>query len=621
MLKFNKVILHNFGSYGHTEVNLDNKGFCLVSGRNHYKKDNALSNGSGKSFLWSAICFALTGETIGGLTKNLKNINIEDDKNCFVTLEFCVGRDSYIITRIIEPKSDMKIFKNDVDVSGKGIRESEKRLGEFIPDLTKDLIASILILGQGMPNKFSSFSPSGRKELLEKLTKSDFMIEDIKNRVSTRLNALNIHQRELDDALLVNKTQLSPIDPEITNKLKELELENTIDYEAEISVLEDQIIKITSDLNTATAAVTQIEEKIEQINVELLEKTTKKSEMLNDEFNSYNIKFTELNTQKIQIQSQINALVKEVTRIKNIKDICPTCGQALIGVIKPSTENEEAEIARLNEQLTDLNTKIINCNTLHENYQLQINDTFKADLDSLNAALLNLKKDSNLQKNNVSDFTLFLGRTNEELSKLKLNKDIHLKKIEELSNKIEILKAQKEKLIATQTDLLEAKTEESKHLAVVKKIETLIKRDFRGYLLSNIIKFIDKKAKDLSEIVFGTRELNIYLDGNALDISYCGKMIEALSGGERTRVDLIIQFAIRDMLSTYLNITSNILVLDEVTDFLDKQSCAAVMQLIEKELNTVESVFIISHHAETLDLPIDSELHIIKNENGISEVY
>ena len=621
MLKFNKVILHNFGSYGHTEVNLDNKGFCLVSGRNHYKKDNALSNGSGKSFLWSAICFALTGETIGGLTKNLKNINIEDDKNCFVSLEFCVGKDSYIVTRIIEPKSDMKIFKNDVDVSGKGIRESEKRLGEFIPDLTKDLIASILILGQGMPNKFSSFSPSGRKELLEKLTKSDFMIEDIKNRVSTRLNALNIRQRELDDALLVNKTQLSPIDPEITNKLKELELENTVNYEVEISALEIQVTKITSDLNVANTAVTQIEEKIEQINAELLEKTTKKSEMLNDEFNSYNIKFTELNTQKIQIQSQINALVKEVTRIKNIKDICPTCGQTLAGVIKPSTENEEAEIARLNEQLTDLNTEIINCNTLHENYQLQINDTFKADLDSLNAALLNLKKDSNLQKNNVSDFTHFLNRANEELSKLKLNKDIHLKKIEELSNKIEILKEQKEKLIATQTDLLEAKTEESKHLAVVKKIETLIKRDFRGYLLSNIIKFIDKKAKDLSEIVFGTRELNIYLDGNALDISYCGKMIEALSGGERTRVDLIIQFAIRDMLSTYLNITSNILVLDEVTDFLDKQSCAAVMQLIEKELNTVESVFIISHHAETLDLPIDSELHIVKNENGISEVY
>ena len=77
MLQFNKVILHNFGSYGHSEVQLGSKGFCLVSGQNNYKKDNALSNGSGKSFLWSGICFTLTGETISGLKSNLKNINID----------------------------------------------------------------------------------------------------------------------------------------------------------------------------------------------------------------------------------------------------------------------------------------------------------------------------------------------------------------------------------------------------------------------------------------------------------------------------------------------------------------------------------------------------------------
>jgi DNA repair exonuclease SbcCD ATPase subunit len=68
------------------------------------------------------------------------------------------------------------------------------------------------------------------------------------------------------------------------------------------------------------------------------------------------------------------------------------------------------------------------------------------------------------------------------------------------------------------------------------------------------------------------------------------------------------------------NFSCNLIVLDEITDFLDKKSCAAVMKLLEKELNTIESVFIISHHAETLDLPIDSEIHIIKNEQGISEV-
>jgi DNA repair exonuclease SbcCD ATPase subunit len=51
MLTFNKLILHNFGSYSHAEVDLKEKGFCMVSGRNYCKKDNAYSNGSGKSIL------------------------------------------------------------------------------------------------------------------------------------------------------------------------------------------------------------------------------------------------------------------------------------------------------------------------------------------------------------------------------------------------------------------------------------------------------------------------------------------------------------------------------------------------------------------------------------------
>jgi hypothetical protein len=44
------------------------------------------------------------------------------------------------------------------------------------------------------------------------------------------------------------------------------------------------------------------------------------------------------------------------------------------------------------------------------------------------------------------------------------------------------------------------------------------------------------------------------------------------------------------------------------------------MQLLEKELHTIESVFIISHHAEELELPVDSEIRVVKNESGISEL-
>ena len=270
MLNFKKVVLHNFGSYGHAETNLENKGICLVSGRNLYKKDNALSNGSGKSFLWSGICYALTGETISGLKSNLKNINAGEAATSYVTVEFTAERDNYVITRHIAPKSDLKIIKNDVDISGKGIRESEKKLGEVLPDLTKDLIASTIIIGQGMPNKFSSFSPSGRKDLLEKLTKSDFMVEDIRQRVTTRMTELQRQVRDCEDNLLIHRTQLKST--ENTLKVKEAELAKAVkpDFTAQLEDTRVLLAKAKEKFTEITALVADREKAYAELNNELL---------------------------------------------------------------------------------------------------------------------------------------------------------------------------------------------------------------------------------------------------------------------------------------------------------------------------------------------------------------
>ena len=99
MLSFEKVILHNFGSYKHAELDLTSKGFCLVSGQNNFKKDNAISNGSGKSFIWEAIIWAITGETSRGITTGLQNINVENLDEMYVEVHFKVNNDEYIIKR------------------------------------------------------------------------------------------------------------------------------------------------------------------------------------------------------------------------------------------------------------------------------------------------------------------------------------------------------------------------------------------------------------------------------------------------------------------------------------------------------------------------------------------
>lgn len=619
MLSFEKVILHNFGSYGHAEVELSNKGFCLVSGTNTYKKDNAISNGSGKSFLWSGICFALTGETVSGLKTNLKNINIDED-SCYVKLFFNFNGDSFEITRYINPKSDLSIIKNGIDVSGKGIRESEKKLGELLPSIDKNYLTSSIILGQGMPNKFSSFSPSGRKELLEKLTKSDFMIEDIRTRVTGRLQVLNTSIRECDDSILIKTTQLSNYQKTLLNTQAEINSRIKPDFEAQINNFSTQLNSLQQDINTKTEQANNAETEENKLNTELVKILETNAKDLDSEKEAYEAVYTEYLTEKTRLESELKSINKTIASLKAVKDTCPTCGQKLPGATKPDTTEQEKEAVRLTESLSKATTKLNDCTTKHFNYQNQIKAKYDATITELKTKVAAAKREKESKLREVTDLTRSQTVIRDQITKLNYEKENWDNKQTQLNQIIETTTQEVNKLSEELTKLSEQKHKLGEHLAVVKKMETLLKRDFRGYLLSNIIKYVDLKAKEFSEVVFGTKDLSIYLDGNALDISYCGKMFDNLSGGEKQRVDVILQFAIRNMLSKYLNESSNIIVLDEVTDFLDKKSCAAVLQLIESELNTVESVFIVSHHAAELEIPVDSELKIIKNEYGISEI-
>ena len=176
------------------------------------------------------------------------------------------------------------------------------------------------------------------------------------------------------------------------------------------------------------------------------------------------------------------------------------------------------------------------------------------------------------------------------------------------------IKEIQEKLLYNNTK--EVLTEHSK---IIDKFDTIIKRDFRGYLLSNVISFIDAKAKEYSQYIFETDKISFVLDGNNINISYDGKEYDNLSGGERQKVDIIIQLSIRDMLCKYLNFSSNILVLDEIVDFLDATGCDKIMNLINTRLNDINSIYFISHHTD-LGFSYDSVLTVVKDVNGISSI-
>ena len=97
-IKFVGIRIHNFLSIADESISLEDMGFTIVTGINNRKTDNASSNGSGKSSIFNAICYALTGETAQGVSNNIENIFSNPD-DCWVEIELYVDSDRFVIRR------------------------------------------------------------------------------------------------------------------------------------------------------------------------------------------------------------------------------------------------------------------------------------------------------------------------------------------------------------------------------------------------------------------------------------------------------------------------------------------------------------------------------------------
>lgn len=620
LIKFKNLTIHNFLSYGHCELDLTDKHYCLVSGVNNDPRDNAASNGAGKSTWGSAICWALTGETIQGLTSNIKNINASDDA-CYVSLDFYVDKDHYIITRYKNPKSDLKIFLNDNDISGKGIRESEAILAKQLPDLSSQLLASIIILGQGLPYKFSANSPSGRKEVLEKLSKSDFMIQDLKARLSARGDALSGSLRKTEDELLVKTSNKNLFISQKSAYEKELaELEIPKNFDEQIKQLSTDAAQLAEAIAKNEAVIAESQSRLDEIGQKIQEKTQEKTQVITEENEQFDAFKSEYLVRKSELVSKIQMLENRINEIKSIKDICPTCGQKLPNVVKPDISAEIAEISNLRNDVDTLQSKYNAASLEHSAYLKKVDEQFAEELSEINFEYKQLKDKVDLYSKDIKMKESYINIKKAELIKINSaeeNLEANIKKVKDALYNIDLTLQKLEEEILYN---INRKEEISKHITVVTQMNTLIKRDFRGFLLINIIDYINIKAKEYALDVFGNDSLEFSLDGNNINISYNGKAFENLSGGEKQRIDLIIQFAIRNMMQQYLNFSSNILILDEIFDQLDTNGCSNILNLISSKLTDIESIFIISHRAGELEIPYDSELIVTKSTSGISTI-
>lgn len=617
-LVIDTIHIENFMSFKSADLLLNDRGFVTVVGRNDSVCDNSVSNGSGKSSLWEALLWCLTGDTVRG-TKDV--VNNKSDEGALVELDFVLNNKQYRVIRSKEHsiyKTNLKIFVDEKDVSGKGIRDSEKILSNLLSDIDAQLLSSVVILGQGLPQKFTNNTPSGRKEVLEKLTHSDFMIDDLKKRVTQRQSILSGRvsdtsaklngERSRGEILARQQAELMSFLSKSVDDVKE-KLDS---YRAEQSKLEEDVRSIEATKAELSAHISEIQEK----RLSIKEKGTQ--EILNLKQRQTEL-CEPIKTSVAELTAQRKQIEKTIKEKKSIKDVCPTCGQRISGVVIPDTADDEKRLQSCNELLSAYNAQIKKINEAFTSEEAELRKTHNDEYSVCTLDINKLQDDLRRQSNTLNQIDSEILSINSKLNAVEAqyNEYQTLYKYNE-----EKLKQITEQLAKSENEAsaLESELEElNGRLGVVKSFSTALSRDFRGVLLTGLIDYLNNKLKEFSNIVFNSDSVLFALDGNNISIKCNDKEYESLSSGERQKIDVMVQFALRDMLCNYLGFSCNMLVLDEVFDGLDGRGCEKIIDLMSECLSDVSSVFVVTHRQD-LAIPSDGTIVVNKDRNGFSRI-
>lgn len=579
-LNIRKVESEGFMSFADCEYSLDSLGIAKISGINKFETKSE-SNGSGKSALIEMILWNLTGHTSRG-SKEVANSKLGIGTK--VTIYFSIDEDDYIVTRSLRHKdlgSSLTIIKNGKDISGNTVTKSNNILAsELRGDIDYELLTSVMILSQGLPSRLSNLSPASRKSKLEDLSKLTDLVDSVMSQCKDSIKDIN-------------------------NRLSEVKVE--------ISSKEGSIAEASRTLNRCKFEIEDLKSKSDSILTDSeLDKLNKSKDELLSKVKEHTEKYTKLDSQSrelykliTEINSEINmnnsfikSNLQKIDELRNPKsNICPMCGQEIksdnsqehinlsIETLEESNKNLQDSIDKSKDSIDVLESKYIKKN--------QAISEVRVDIDKFNKDI----KDIDLRISEHNYATRSIDKLIEDSNQLEKSIELYTEEI---------------------TKLYKSEESIANELTIAEYFKYRMSRDIRTFLLSNVVASINKKCAEYSPYLFKDQGV-VRLDESNLDIYLGDREFKSLSGGEGRRVDIILQLAQRDLCRVESNISSNILVLDEVLDNLDSLGIESVIELLNYKSPDINSMLIISHKND-IELPYDSEITVVKGTNEISYI-
>ena len=560
MIIFKKVRWTNFLSTGNNpvEILLDKSTTSLIIGE----------NGSGKSTILDALCFALYGKPFRNINKP-QLVNSTNERGTLVELEFSIGNNFYQVSRGIKPnifeiKCNQKLINQDSHS-----RDYQEYLEKTILQFNYKSFTQVVILGSASFTPFMQLKLTDRRTIIESLLDIQIfslMNNLLKERVSENKNEI--------DGLAIQKDKV--------NHQIDVQNEYITSLEKDNQKLIQENQKKIDDSNIQIETYNKDNEIIQQSTNSLIESVK--------DSNKINARKKKLDILKEKVQDSIQSKEHEIHFYEENTD-CPTCKQSIDELfrseqIKTKKNKVDDQQSGLKELITELETTQIKIDEI--SIQLEQISEFQSKISKNTNSILGIQK--------------YIEKIREELSKLSQTGNI---------------KEQRKKLADYQNNLNKYE-EEVKGLFTVKEVHeiaTSLLKD--GGIKSRIIKtylpiintYIQRNLTALDFYVSFNLDENFNETIKSRfrdDFTY-----SSFSEGEKMRIDLALLFAWRQVAKIKNSMNTNLLILDEVFDSsLDAAGTDEFLKLInglDKNINT----FVISHKGESL---YEKFKHMIKFE-------
>jgi len=591
-VNFSKLSAQNFLSIGEEPVTVEfSKGLHVITGKNKDKPDRR--NAIGKSTVADALYFAIFGETLREIKKDLIVNNITGGKT-HVELDFdvttTIGSDNYKIIRTLGP-SKVFIYKNGEDKTRDSISNTTKYICSVIsasPSIFKNCV--IMTVNNATP--FMAKNKIEKRKFIEDI----FGMEVFSQMLSMLRSEYNEIKRDYDTEMV----KYEEIENSLKNYNDQKDLTLTRRKEIKQTYLDRQknntleIEDLTSQSNSLEyASINDLEVKGDTLQGQLRTCDDKISEYISI-----------ISAEK----AKINHKKEQILKIGTEEDTCPVCLRPIedhdLDNIEKEKQQLKSSIDEMVDNVKDIHSSLVKVKDVKQKIQNNI---------SVNNNKISETKVLQQKQKNIAQRIEQLAKWQEELK-------VDLEIVKSLQTDFDILIDETTSRIDTASNKIKEYRDKISKLDIVKYVVS--EEGVKSYIVQKLLDLLNNKMMhylrklDSNSICI----FNEYFEEEILNEKSKVCSYFNFSGAERKSIDLACLFTFSDIRRMQGGVSYNIAIYDELFDSsFDEKGIELITEILQERVEELnECSIVISHRKESIKAATGDVIYLEKT-NGITK--